>query len=395
MARQSDIERILANGESANVEFTESLRDSDKYCKAICAFANDIGGTGEAGYLIVGVDRKGIPTGASIKEQLLESLAGHRNNGQLLPVPDLHVEKHALQGGEIAVVIVRPSDAPPVRYKQVVYIRTGPTGGIATAEQERRLEERRVDKAITWDMRSCPGASLGDLALEVFTMAYLPRAVSPQVLDENGRSIERQLSSLRLYNAKMGLPTNGAVILFGCDPLAFFPGAYVQYVRYEGTDQSSRVLIERRIEGDMPTILRDLDALARGLAGDRPERTSDLSEQTVSDYPAVALHELFVNAIIHRNYDGSTTPVSINQFSDRLEITNPGSLYGDLARDQFPGGTAYRNPLLAEAAKIFGFANRFGRGVAIAKDALAQNGSPELTYTIGDNHISMMVRRRL
>src|SRR5688500_16507641 len=74
-------------------------------------------------------------------------------------------------------------------------------------------------------------------------------------------------------------------------------------------------------------------------------------------HPPVALHELFINSVIHRNYDGSTTPASINHFSDRIEIQNPGSLYGDLTKDQFPDGTAYRNPVLAEAAKTLGFAN--------------------------------------
>ncbi len=395
MVELQELEKLLSQGEPASVEFTDSLSDTDKYCRAICAFANDISGSGKPGYLVIGVGRDGRPSGRKIDERFLEVLAANKNNGQILPVPDMHVEKFCLAIGEVAVVSVNLSDAPPVRYKQVVWIRTGPTEGVATAEQERRLEERRVDKAKTWDMRACPGANLNDLATELFTIAYLPKAVSPQVLDENGRSIVEQLSSLRLYTAKMNLPTNGAVILFGRDPLAFFPGAYVQYVRYEGMDQSSRVSSERPIRGDMGTVLRELDTLARELAVDRPERRPDLSERTVSDYPKTALHELFVNAIIHRNYDGSTTPVFINQFSDRLEITNPGSLYGDLDRSQFPKATSYRNPLLAEAAKILGFANRFGRGIAIAQAELAANGSPELTYTIGDNHISMVVGRRL
>ena len=48
--------------------------------------------------------------------------------------------------------------------------------------------------------------------------------------------------------------------------------------------------------GDMLTILRGLDALAEALAGARPVR-EDLAERTVEDWPAVALHELFVNAV--------------------------------------------------------------------------------------------------
>ena len=114
----------------------------------------------------------------------------------------------------------------------------------------------------------------------------------------------------------------------------------------------------------------------------------------VVDYPAVALHELLINALIHRNYDASTTPVYVNHFDDRIEIHNPGSLYGDLTREQFPAGTSYRNPVLAEAAKTLGFANRFGRGIALAQDLLIKNQSPPLQYTIGENHLVMIIRRR-
>jgi len=77
-----------------------------------------------------------------------------------------------------------------------------------------------------------------------------------------------------------------------------------------------------------------------------------------------------------------------------IEIHNPGSLYGDLTKQQFPDGTSYRNPVLAEAAKTLGFANRFGRGIALAQDLLKKNGSPPLEYVVGENHLVMIVRRR-
>ncbi|MGC8560990.1 MAG: RNA-binding domain-containing protein [Phycisphaerae bacterium] len=395
MVDRADIESILAGGESVRVEFTESLNNTDKYCRAICAFANDMDGSGKPGYLIIGVGRDGRPVGATIAERFLEALTANRNNGQILPIPDMHVDKFSLESGEVAVVTVNPSDAPPVRYKREVCIRTGPTGGVATPEQERRLGERAVDRAKTWDMRGCVGATLDDLALDIFKLSYLPNAVSAKVLSENGRSIEEQLSSLRFYNRARACPANAAVLLFGRDPAAFFPGAYVQYVKYGGTSQATRVLEERRIAGDLLTVFRDLDSLAERLAVRRPVRESGLRETAVADYPAVAMHELFINSVIHRNYDGSTTPVSINEYADRVEIINPGSLYGDLTKGQFPHLTSYRNPVLAEAAKVLGFANQFGRGIAVVQDELNKNGSPKLDYTIGENHMLMVVRRRM
>lgn len=394
MLTEQDLASLLADLESFRVERTASLTDTDKFCKAICAFANDMPGSGAPGYLFIGVDPKGKPAGIQVSERLLEQLAGLRDNGNILPVPDMCVFKADLDGAEFAVVEVRPSDMPPVRYKQTVWIRTGPSCDRATAEQERRLEERRVDRARTWDLRACRESSLDDLALDLFKLNYLPSAVSSDVLDENSRTIEEQLASLRFYHTKLHSLTNAAVLLFGKDPLSFFPGAYVQYVRYDGPSQAATPLTERRFSGDLLTMMRDLDRLAKELANQRPIRRADLSEDLVADYPDVALHELLINAVIHRNYDGSTTPISINHYSDRIEIQNPGSLYGDLTKEQFPDGTSYRNPVLAEAAKTLGFANRFGRGIALAKNVLDKNGSPPLEYTIGENHLVMIVGKR-
>lgn len=228
------------------------------------------------------------------------------------------------------------------------------------------------------------------------TCSALPicRRLSHDVIEENGRPIEEQLGSLRFFHKPSGVPTNGAILLFGKDPENFFPGAYAQYVRYDGDSQAADVLVERRFGGDLLQVMRGLDQLARDVAGARPLRQPNLADTTVRDYPEVALHELLMNAVIHRNYDHSTTPISINHFSDRIEIQNPGSLFGDLTRGQFPNGVSYRNPVLAEAAKTLGFVNRFGRGVAVAQRELLQNGGPPLDYVVGDNHMLMTVRKR-
>jgi ATP-dependent DNA helicase RecG len=81
-----EIERLLADLESDRVERTESVNNSAKFCKAICAFANDLPGHRAPGYLCIGVDARGTPSSTPIDERLLETLAGHRNNGQIIPI---------------------------------------------------------------------------------------------------------------------------------------------------------------------------------------------------------------------------------------------------------------------------------------------------------------------
>ena len=154
----------------------------------------------------------------------------------------------------------------------------------------------------------------------------------------------------------------------------FVPGAYIQVVRYLGNTQAADVSMQREIDGDLFSVLRLLDELAKELVAARPVAISGLREELVFEYPVEALRESLVNAVIHRDYE-SNTPTIISIFDDRIEIQNSGSLYGDARLEDFPGVTAYRNPVIAEAAKVLGYVNRFGRGLPRILESMQKNGS--------------------
>jgi ATP-dependent DNA helicase RecG len=389
-----EIEKLLSDTESDRVEKTQSLSDMDKFGEAICAFSNDLPAHGKPGYLFVGVTPDGKPSGLGITDEVLLRLASIRSEGNIQPFPVMNVEKLTLDAGEVAVVEVFPSELPPVRYKGRTWIRVGPRRAQATGVEERILSERRIGRGRTWDARACRMATLQDLDLDRFALTYRPNAVSFDVVEENDRPLDVQLASLRFFDLKALAPTNAGVLLLGKDPLSIFPGAYVQYVQYAGNSQSDEVLQERRIVGDLLDILRDLNRLALEVAEERPVEQSDLREVSLFDYPPLALRELLMNAVIHRNYEDSTTPVLVSHYADRIEIQNPGGLYGDLTPEQFPRGTAYRNPVLAEAAKVLGFVNRFGRGISVAQKALERNASPPAEFSLELNFFLVTVRRR-
>ena len=395
MIAPSQLKQLLQDIESDRIEMTESVSDTDKFCRAICAYANDFPDYRLPGYLLVAVDKKGRPTGTPITDRILQNLASHRDNGEIIPQPVMNVQKLDIDGVAVAVVEVFPSTLLPVRYKGVTHIRVGPRRAIATVDEERRLSERSIDRARTWDARACTEASIDDLSVDLFTLSYLPNAVAREVLEENERSAREQLAALRFYDLRSDHPTHAAMLLFGKDPVSFFPGAYVQYVRYDGCSQGDDVLSDQRMSSDLLGVMRELDQLSHRVSEQRPLRQSDLRDATVYTYPPIALHELFINAVVHRNYEASTTPIMINQFADRLEIHNPGSLYGELTREHFPSGTAYRNPILAEAARTLGFVNRFGRGIAKAQSEMQSNGSRPIDFDIGENHFAAIVRGRV
>ncbi len=92
-------------------------------------------------------------------------------------------------------------------------------------------------------------------------------------------------------------------------------------------------------------------------------------------------------------YD-APAPVRFYQYSDRIEIQNPGPLYGAARPENFPAQTSYRNPVLAEALKTLGAVNRFGRGVERARAAVAKNGNPAPEFFFGDTYFGATIRLR-
>ena len=67
-----------------------------------------------------------------------------KDDGNIMPIPSLVVQKHILSGCEVAAIVVEPSRSPPVRFRGRVWVRVGPTVRQATPEEEQRLTERRL-----------------------------------------------------------------------------------------------------------------------------------------------------------------------------------------------------------------------------------------------------------
>ena len=395
MLSNQELEKIINHGESDCVEFTASIRDLDKIRKAICAFANNLPDHEFPGFIFIGIKDDGTHAELPIDDDLLQKLGGLRSDGKIHPFPMMEVDKRALSHGEVAVIQVESSDNPPVRVDGRCWIRVGPRRAQASPEDERRLTEKRVWANVPYDMRGVGGAFVQkDLDLRRFKDEYLPNAVSPEVLEENDRDVDAQLQALRL-TTPAGKPTVTAILILGTDTRYWFPDAYVQFVRFSGNDLTDSILDQKEINGTLPEQLRQLDSILKTNIRNALD-TSGETHIEKPDYPFEALRELARNAIIHRNYENSATPVRLCWFDDRVEIINPGSVYGVVTPDNFgqPGATAYRNPTIAEAMKNMGFIQQFGIGIATARRALAQNDNPSPEFDVQDTMICTTIRKQ-
>jgi len=90
------------------------------------------------------------------------------------------------------------------------------------------------------DLHPVASANLRDLDLDLFSRTYLPASVA-SVLDQNQRSLEEQLTSLRLAATNgLATPTVAGILVAGIR-LQFLPSAYVQFLRVDGTDLADPV----------------------------------------------------------------------------------------------------------------------------------------------------------
>ena len=393
MLTEQELLSLLSDLESDRVERTIATHDTDKFAKAICAFANDFPNHRQPGYLMVGVHDDGCPSGLQVTDQLLQNLAAIRSDGNVQPLPALTVSKHSLPKGDIAVVEVLPSDLPPVRYKGRVWLRVGPRQAIASESEERVLSERRQARHRTFDAQPCIGCDVSNLVPDLFLVTYRASALAPEIIEENQRELRAQLASLRFYDLAGDCATHAGALLFGRDPCEWMPGAYVQYVCFEGNSVASRPLDERRFSGDLLTVLRELDSFVGMRVPSRPVASSALKERREDEYPVVALRELLLNAVMHRAYE-ATAPIRFYWYSDRVEIQSPGGLYGEATPENFPRQTAYRNPVVAEAMKSLGYVNKYGRGVIRAQEALSKNGNPPAEFTFEATYFLATIRSR-
>ena len=184
MTRYTDDELLtmLHDLESDHVERKESFAGETpkKAREVVCAFANDLPNHNKPGVLFVGATDDGRPSGLQITDRLLLTLADMKTDGNIMPFPVMTVEKRILDGTEMAVVTVLPSDSTPVKYDGRIWIRTGPRRALANEQEERILIEKRQSKNIPFDLRPVYGATINDLSRVFFEDEYLPMAFAKE-----------------------------------------------------------------------------------------------------------------------------------------------------------------------------------------------------------------------
>lgn len=280
-----------------------------------------------------------------------------------------------------------------------------------TGDGERRLTKYEVDRLLEeekqpkWDDQSVEEATRQDLSEEHLQgFLKLQRKRRPKTFADGE---ERALQRLGVMKGEH--PSLAALLAMGDYPQEFLPRVTVTFGLFPGTGKGDVTKGARLL--DSATLVGTIPELVEAGVGivERNMRTAsvigDVYRTEVPDYPLVAVREALVNALMHRDYSPAAlgSQVQINMFVDRLEIMNPGGLYGGVTVDNLgeAGVSSSRNRRLSTFLEDLKFedggpvAENRGSGIATINRALEEALMPPPIFTnrITDFTVTFLKRK--
>lgn len=339
----------------------------ENIAETISAFANRDGGT-----IILGLDEKTnfstVPDfeAGPIHDAML------RIGDDLTPPCRLEIERYPFEGAEIVVAVV---DAAPLDQRPCFITKKGLRYGsfIRTGDGDKRLTDYEIERLRefhqqpSFDRQPIYEASMNDLDASILdAIVQRNREITPRIFGKMDRfEILVKLGAIAPVPNENGqyVPTLAGLLAAGIYPQEFFPRLNITFTVYPGVAKTQidgiRYLETQSINGSIPEMLKcSLELLKKHM--NKGALIQGAFRKEVTDYPILACREAVINALQHRDYspNGRASQVQINLFSDRLEILNPGGLYGAASFSSLPRGiSATRNTRLSNLLEYTPYAN--------------------------------------
>ena len=150
--------------------------------------------------------------------------------------------------------------------------------------------------------------------------------------------------------------------------------------------------IKRDITGNLPEQLRQAEEFIRTNLN-TTVRLVGLQHQESLEYPFEAVRELLVNAVAHRDYNLQGDNIHLNIFTDRLEISSPGTLPGPVTLKNLLEARFARNAVISQVLSDLGYVERLGYGLDRVVEAVRQAGllPPQFEEFAGTFRVTFML----
>jgi ATP-dependent DNA helicase RecG len=369
---EAELRRLLAEPEGEAVECKPKVISRSE----IAAYAVGIGNAG-GGWLIMGVSDRMPRRILAIKPPGADELAKIRES--VADSAQLHITVDVVPTSDGPVVVAgippRPRGVPFHTRDGKYLIRLGAgLRGMTLAE----IDAIRKEAGVELTAKSVPGAP-GDL-VSAAGMEALRR-----LLVEAGAAGDMiRLSDLDLLRALGVVSSDGGLLVAGL--LLAGRGeairAHVPYAQWQFRRMTSDTDYDQAEDG-LDCLPLALNRLRELVGANNPIVTIPgwLIHPEFPRYPAVALRELIVNALVHRDYEVPGA-VSLKLYPDRLELSNPGGFVVGVTVDNIlHHPSAPRYPTLFQVLARMRLANAANLGVPrVFRELLSEGKEPPVYW---------------
>lgn len=367
------------DNENQNTEYKRIWKD--EYLKWVSGFANAQGGK-----IYIGIDDDMTVVGVDNLHKQLEDIPNKIiSNTGVFPETN-HLE---IEGKDVIEIGIEPCGMP-ISYRGVYYYRSGAT------KQEFRgtaLHQFLLKKmGLNWEDIPCDGVTFDDIddgAIEYF----LDHAIGEGRMEpESSKSSKEEvLSNLGLI--KDGIPTNGAVLLFGKYPQRRFVTSSFKIGRF-GADDAD-LLNQDQIEGNL---IQMTDKIMQVLSSKyliRPIHYEGLQRKEPLEIPEDALREIIFNSIVHKLQFGTWNQMSI--YDDHIRLWNEGVLPENYTVETLMSKhtSRPRNPKMAQVFYRAGFIEAWGRGYEKIMTAFDKANLKRPEFTVEQGGVTATIYREI
>lgn len=368
-----DLHGSIRSGESERLEFKREARDLRAVGRAVCAFANSSGGL-----VVIGVDDRGGIVGVDEDpDRLQERLSSFLHTGLSSPVSARCGCLETPAGWVHWIRVPHQRGFEPMRHRGRYWVRRG-----RSSVEPSPTELQELFNAFGFLMTEeqvIPSAEEHHIDLAAFT-AHL-RALGLGTDEGPQPSMTDDLRNRGVIGELGGTlrPTLYGMLAFGKHPQQYpqMGNLVVRCGAYLGDDQGTEVISASESRGRLDEQVRRSLEWVRSFGW--REEYDGIRRTDIPLIPEDALREALVNAVVHRDYSITGSPVVLDVVRNRVMVTSPGALPNHMTVESVRAGgrPRSRNELMVNAMVAARLMERRGRGWLLMKRAMAGQGLPE------------------
>ena len=408
--KREDIQKmardIIESGavESDYIEYKKSASGRDTILKTACAFCNNYMNR-EIGLIFIGVEEvddkengiKAVPKRpiSGVDDEKIESTENSIKSllSNITPVPKYHLLQDEIDGRTYIIIAVEPGNDGPYETKQQAekdksinlkagrYIRVRRDTRLPNKREEFELLKKFADFHFSSELNET--ATIDDLNYEYMKEYLIATNAKPDIRSMPKLDMAKAMGLISQSDYSGSRAKNFAVLMFADKPQDFIPYARVEVIREAvGTDK----MVSQVFDGPIwIQAKRVIDYFSETIMSAYTVREPDrVGHRMVYNYPLAMFSELATNCILHKEYSRKEY-IGIYIYKDHISFINHNRPVPPVTIEAMNSDTEFRdrvylNPELKEMFFSLDLIESYGSGIRRAKNAMNENGSPELVF---------------